>query len=379
MKRALIITCNDSYDYGTRTKYVEQVLVDQGYFVDHLLSDFDHRSKKRYEAEHPGTKYYIHVPSYSRNLSLQRIWSHIRFGQQVKRFVLSHGYDLVYHCAPPNYTIKELSSCKKRKSFKLITEVGDMWPESIPIRENLKHLLLIPFKVWSNLRDQNLANSDVVIAECDLFRDTIQKNSGLNKIQTLYFCKEFTGENRTIVYSSGNEIVLCYLGSINNIIDVDVIGKIIKELRKSVSVKLHIIGEGENRDHLIKTAERNGATVLYHGIIYDDGKKREIFDECHYALNIMKPEVFVGMTMKSLDYFSAGIPIINNIGGDVWKMVQQEKVGYNISSETFDDTVQMILNCDEECYRQLQRNVQTAHNDFFSIQHFKEKMGNNVR
>lgn len=378
MKKALIITCNDSYDYGTRTKYVELFLSNKGYCVEHLLSDFDHRSKRHYVASHPGAIHYIHVPSYSKNISLQRIWSHIRFGQQVNKFVMSHDYDLVYHCAPPNYTIKKLSRCKMKKGFKLITEVGDMWPESIPVGNRLKGLLRIPFKVWSNLRDRNLANSDVVIAECDLFRDTLQKNSGLNKIRTLYFCKEYTGDNRTITYSFGKEIVLCYLGSINNIIDVDVIGKLIRELRNSVPVTLHIIGEGENRNHLIETAEQNGATVKYHGVIYDDDKKKDIFDKCHYALNIMKSEVFVGMTMKSLDYFSAGIPIINNIGGDVWTMVQQENVGFNINSETFDDIVHRILNSDDEYYRQIQNNVQAVHHMYFSIQYFNEQMGKNV-
>ena len=45
----------------------------------------------------------------------------------------------------------------------------------------------------------------------------------------------------------------------------------------------------------------------------------KIINQCHYALNIMKKDVCVGMTMKSLDYFSFGIPIVNNIEGDIKK------------------------------------------------------------
>lgn len=379
MPKALIITCNDSYDYGTRTRFVEQVLKEKGYLVEHLLSDFDHRSKKRYTAKHEGNIHYIHVPTYSKNISFRRIWSHFCFGKKVKKYVLNSEYDLIYHCAPPNYTIKELSWCKSKKSFSLITEVGDMWPESIPVGNTLKKILSIPFEVWSSLRDRYLFNSDIVISECDLFRETIQRKTGISNIQTLYFCKDYTGDNRTITYSLGHEIVLCYLGSINNIIDIEMIGKIIKTLKKNIPVKLHIIGDGENRQYLIETAEQNGANVVFHGSIYDEDKKKEIFDQCHYALNIMKSEVFVGMTMKSLDYFSAGLPMINNIGGDIWKMVDEEKVGYNINWSSVDKSVDSIIKTVDNEYRQIRENVRITHQKHFSIQHFEEQLNKYVR
>ena len=61
MKKAVIITCNDNYDYNTRTKYVEEFLKKQGFEIRHLISDFDHRSKKYYKALHEGSIDYIHV------------------------------------------------------------------------------------------------------------------------------------------------------------------------------------------------------------------------------------------------------------------------------------------------------------------------------
>ena len=37
----------------------------------------------------------------------------------------------------------------------------------------------------------------------------------------------------------------------------------------------------------------------------------------------MKDSVFVGLTMKSIDYFEAGLPILNTIKGDTWKFVDE--------------------------------------------------------
>ena len=372
MKKALIITCNDSYDYGTRTCYVEHVLKQKGYIVEHLLSDFDHRSKTPYQVSHKGIIHYIHVPSYTKNLSVQRIWSHIQFGEQVKKFVLAGDYSLIYHCAPPNYTIKQLSKCKKKKSFKLITEVGDMWPESIPIGDGMKGFLKIPFSIWSALRDKYLYNSDAVIAECDLFRDTIMKNSGIRTIRTLYFCKEFTGDGREFTYNPGDSLSLCYLGSINNIIDVEAIGKLIETIAKKTDVKLHIIGDGEKRQVLIDTATSSGAKVEFHGIVFDENEKKKVFYQCHYALNIMKPEVFVGMTMKSLDYFSAGLPMINNIGGDVWDMIEAEKCGFNISECDIVEKVDELVNLNNTQYQFLCEAVKGAHRNHFSIEYIEK-------
>lgn len=371
MKRALIITCNDSYDYGTRTKYVEKVLLDQGYRVEHLISDFDHRNKKAYIAPHPGVIHYIHVPPYLKNMSFQRIWSHIRFGQQAKDFVMDGEYDLIYHCAPPNFTIMELSKCKRQRNFCLITEIGDMWPESIPVGVCLKKSLKIPFSIWSEMRDKYLYNSDIIIAECDLFRDKLKKNTAIEQIQTLYFCKEFIGNERVVSYKPGDEVILCYLGSINNIIDIDMIKKVLEYICKRTAVTLHIIGEGEKRRELIDAVKSAGAHVEFHGVLFDEQKKIEIFNQCHYALNIMKPEVFIGMTMKSLDYFSAGIPIINNIRGDIWEMVLRETIGFNISEKTIEQIANAIYELTPQMYNQMNASVRRTYNCFFSVDSFE--------
>ena len=62
--------------------------------------------------------------------------------------------------------------------------------------------------------------------------------------------------------------------------------------------------------------------------------KQEIFDQCHFGLNIMKESVYVGLTMKSIDYFEASLPIINNIKGDTWAFVERNQIGINYGPTT---------------------------------------------
>ena len=83
-----------------------------------------------------------------------------------------------------------LSKLKKKKNFKLITEIGDMWPESIPLNKRLSTIFSFPFLIWKKLRDNYLYNSDLVISECELFKNILKRNTKLESIKTLYFCKK---------------------------------------------------------------------------------------------------------------------------------------------------------------------------------------------
>ena len=49
---------------------------------------------------------------------------------------------------------------------------------------------------------------------------------------------------------------------------------------------------------------------------------------------MMIESVKVGLSIKSIDYLSYGIPLINNLKGDTWDIIEKEKIGINISQDT---------------------------------------------
>lgn len=88
----------------------------------------------------------------------------------------------------------------------------------------------------------------------------------------------------------------------------------------------------------------------------------------------MKSSVNVGMTMKSLDYFSFGIPIINNINGDIGEMIDLYKIGFNINSDNIRGVANLITNYDINDYIDMRNNVRIVHDKYFSVENFNEKM-----
>ena len=56
----------------------------------------------------------------------------------------------------------------------------------------------------------------------------------------------------------------------------------------------------------------------------------------------MKSSVRVGLTMKSIDYLSYGIPILNTIPDDTWELVDREKIGVNVDRDHLETAVQAV-------------------------------------
>lgn len=332
-KNICIINCFETYEH--RVDLLINYFEKRSFTVKVYASDFQHfekirrsNSKRCYE--------FIHVRAYKKNMSMSRLYSHYNFAKAVVRRMEEEEYDLIWVLVPPNSLVKRLSQYKRNhEKAKLIFDLMDLWPESVPV-STLK--TSIPFKIWGELRTKYLKYADRIVTECDLYRDKLPDEIDMRTVYTLYLARDIKKYDLTCKLSK-ECIRLCYLGSINNIIDISVIVELVDKIRKKKTVELHIIGDGEKRDILVNAVKQTGAAVVYHGKIYESAAKIDIFNNCHYGLNIMKPDVYVGLTMKSMDYFEAGLPVINNIRGDTWEIIKNNHLGFNLEENTDIDAI----------------------------------------
>ncbi len=371
-KKAIIISCNDSYNYAIRTKYIVALLKNCGYDATIVSADFDHRTKARYLAKRENLVL-LHVPPYKKNLSVKRIFSLIQFARKAGKYVSQIDPDIVYVSTPPNYLFKVFSKYRKRHDALLIGEIGDMWPESIPVGDRLKKNLQFPFAIWKRLRDSYIQNMDYVITECNYFRDILQKKQPDIRIRTIYFCKPKYAVLTEGTRFSENELNVCYLGSVNNIIDIESIGQFIQSMGRYRKVNFHMIGAGEQKALLLQIVRDAGARTVDHGTIFEDDEKYRILRQCHFAFNVMKNSVCVGMTMKSIDYLQFGIPLLNNISGDISQIVSQREIGFNMTKETIDAVVAQILSMTQSDYDAMRARTLTTFDELFSVECFEKQ------
>lgn len=361
MKKAIIISC-----FGWRKgrlEYVDQYLRDKGYVVQQFSSDFSHQ-KKEYIKPEEGVKY-IHVRPYKTNLSLARLYSHYYFSKQVYKLLCAEKPDLVYGVIPPNSVTSACAKYKrKHPKSKLMYDIIDMWPESYTARQILK----LPFKMWASLRDSNLQYADHVFTECSLYQSFLPQ---LKSVSALRLCRENAVFTDTPAWN-GKEVNIAYLGSINNIIDIPGIENLISAITKHLQVNVHIVGGGESEDAFVKALERAGAKVHNHGKLFDRPKMQSIIGGCHFALNMMKESVCVGLTIKSMDYFQLGVPLLNTIKGDTSELLSKYRCGYNVDDIIL--TTERLRLLDQYEYQQMRNNVQKAFVENLTLDAFKRSL-----
>lgn len=339
-KKAYLISCSDHYKF--RLNVIDESLRSIGYETTYLTSNYDHDTKSVFVSNVEGAVQ-IPVRPYKKNLSVARILSHREFAKKVFRYLESvEQPDLLLVHIPPNFLAHYAAKYKKRHpQVKLVFDIFDLWPETFP-GGRIKKLLAPAFSVWAALRDRNLCKGNYVITECEMFRQKLTLPAKTS--QTVWLCSEALTNEKPQPQLSEDTITLCYLGSINNVISIPDICDLIKELSAKKPVVLHIIGKGETQQVFCDSAKAAGAEVIFHGAIYDEAKKLEILNQCHFGLNIMKSSVCVGLTMKSVDYFRFGLPIINNIPGDTRQLVLEKHIGVQL-----EDTQTLLSMTNEDC------------------------------
>ena len=370
MKKAVCISC--THHYVQRIRFVEKALTAAGYDVTYITSDFSHNTKQHYRVELPHCVQ-ISTLSYRKNISPRRLLSHLRFSRDAIAEVARLQPDLLYVEVPPNSLCRAAARYKHRHpGVKLIFDIFDLWPESFP-DSRAKRLLKLPFALWAAFRNTGLPKADVVFTECDLFREKLHKYLKDCSGETLYLCRD-TAVSAPKTLPEQNALHLCYLGSINNIIDIPAITELIGQIQPMRNVVLHIIGDGEARETLIASVEKTGAQTVFHGRIYDRREKQAIFDLCSYGLNIMKPSVCIGLTMKSVDYFAGALPILNSIGADTWLLVEQHGLGLNIDRADPAGTARRIAAITPEQQQQMAASTLETYHRLFTEESFRQKL-----
>ncbi|MCC6094089.1 MAG: hypothetical protein LIV24_03565 [Eubacterium sp.] len=343
--RAAIVTHSSTFE--ERAEAVALFFQKKGYTVVRVFSDFDHHRKctvNREEKDHV----YIHMKPYTRNLSLGRMRSIHQFARDAGAYLASGDFDLLYIMLPANTFAEEAERIHKEQGARVIFDLIDLWPESLPLKAVS---WLPPLQMWKNLRDQHIGCADIVFTECGFYRN--QLDLPKNRTYTLYWCK-YTRNNVPDVHAcvnmQGREFRIAYIGAINHIIDIPRIVCLLEALNRRVHLIVDIIGEGEQRERFVAALMAKGIQTVYHGAIYEEDRKAEILSRCCLGLNVMRTDVHVGLSMKSIEYLSDGIPLINSIKGDLWDFVSRYGIGVNIPDNLLSlSGHEMNLLCDSLC------------------------------
>jgi hypothetical protein len=303
--------------------------------------------------------------------------SHTYFAFQALKIAKQVKPDLIYITLPPNSTAALVGKYANRNGIKFILDIVDMWPEALPLNNLVKKVGWLPLCFWRMLRNKALPNATKIITECDLYKQEL--NSHFPKIldiDTVYLTKRIFHDDRITTTNcvAQDKLNICYLGSINHIIDLDLILDLTDAINQRRKVTVHIIGDGESRNVLLQGLTKRNLDFRYHGIIFEEGQKAEVLNQCSFGLNLMKADTFIGLTYKSIDYFAAGLPILNNIQHDSWKIVAENNTGFNVGKDNLTEVARAVAELTDFELEQLKQNSREVFKRFFSYVVFKTRI-----
>ncbi len=344
-EKADVVVLSGTNHYEERNKQVIEEFEKQNKKVLYLTSDFHHINKSTYVFEVEGCKQ-VHVMPYYKNISISRLLSHGEFSFKAYFYLKQHRPDIVYTEIPNNSLAMSTAWYKKRYGCQLIFDIFDMWPEALPVKTG-NPVIKFALSIWGAFRNRNLKHADKIYTECDYYQEILAKEGYTMPMETKYLSQE-DGDLEIKAVWKDDQIHICYVGSINNIINAPLMIEFLDKLNQKRKVYFHLIGQGESKERIKQELERKQVKVIDYGSIYDKQELQAIFNQCSFAINFLVPDVAIGITMKSVTYFRGGMPILNTVGGDTYKMVQDHGIGYNVLDDSMDEMLDKILETKEQ-------------------------------
>ena len=340
-----VVVISGTNHYEERNKKVIEEYKKQGKTVCYLTSDFHHIKKCQYKFEQEDTVQ-IHVLPYHKNISVLRLLSHFMFSCKAYRYLKKLKPEIVYTEIPNNSLAYTTAKYRKRNKCELIFDIFDMWPEALPVKTG-NPILKIAFKIWGDFRNKNLKYADKIYTECNYYQEILGKEGYHMPMETKYLCQDDV-DLEIETHWSEKQIDICYVGSINNIIDIPLMGEFLSRLNQKRKVYFHLIGQGESKERIKRELVKRDVNVIDYGSVYDKIELQKIFNKCSFGINFLVPDVAIGITMKSVTYLRGGVLLLNTVDGDTRKFVSERSVGINVEKQEIDKTIEKLLDLKEE-------------------------------
>ncbi len=337
-----------------RISTVYNLLKEKNAEVELITTDFNHRTKKKHrKEEHPADITFIPVPEYKKNISPGRLFSHLIFAIRLRKYLKKQkNHPTAVYCVVPAVTagIAAAGYCKKNQ-IPLAIDVIDLWPESFIVISRYKKILSLLTYPWKLLAIKSYRSADQLYAgSADYARYTQQFNKKTKAIPVYLgtgvreFKKQIS-QSKLILNKTKNEIWICFGGMLGNSYEFEIIlkgFKLLSEDRKNI--KLIFIGGGQKSDKILKFRDQHKLNIEVTGF-------QKYSDYLNYlahsdiAVNSFKEGSRVAYSYKFNDYLSAGLPVLNNVSGEMEELVSRYNIGRNFghSEMSFKNTVEELL------------------------------------
>ena len=263
------------------------------------------------------------VPRKGSKISIIR--NYMSFWRNAKKYVkkLDKDFDIVYSMSlSPVISIAPAIKYAKKHKIKHVLHCLDLWPESVIVTGMVKPNSVM-YRVLLKWSKKLYNSTDEILVSSPSFKDYLKEVIGYN-IDNCKYIPQLTNEykipskDKVIEYDK-TYLNLVYCGNIGKMQLIKEMIDAIDIARKSIKIRMYIIGLGSLKDYLFTEIKNRGLeeNIIYLGAIKSDIAIKYFQDADALYLGLADSGV-VGKTIpnKLTFYMSQKKPIIAAINGD---------------------------------------------------------------
>ena len=340
--------------------------------VTFFTTDFEHQHKTWIKPEEVPPHFVLlssFVP-YKTNVSVWRLLNHLLIG-------LSFGFQALKRKKPdvivvsyPTVVLAFVAVLYSRiRGVRVIVDVRDLWPD-IFIKSALLKFLLLPqilMKAFIMKRANEVIGVSPGYVKWGTGNSTVNPN---NVLPLSHYSIDAAALSAGVLTGT---IQFVFVGSLGSTYDLDLIVDISKLFKASnLDYKIVVCGDGPLRESFCKNIEGD-TNIQFRGWLNKEEMK-EALNEAHFGLMLYKADSPQGWPNKLFEYMSSGLPIINSLNGESWNLIEDKKLGINITRHDLNLLADWIITLKEnsELNQALfERNIHTFQSNFDERQIFK--------
>ena len=365
-----------------RMYYLAELLAKNGYNVEFITSDFQHWTKSHRDdssiSKNAGNCKItlLHEIGYKKNVDPKRVVSHYMLACNIKKYLKTKSYDLIYCDLPDNHVSVVCAKYAKKRGIPFVADIEDLWPKAMEMAFNIPIVSNILFSYFSRDAKKTYQLSSAIVGSSDTYRDdplkygikvpksiTVYVGNDLNKFDKA--AKEY-GEK---IEKDKKEFWITYAGTLGTSYDIKTLLEAAGILKKmgETDIKIMILGDGPLRKEFEEISNICAGKVYFAGYLPFDEMVGYLVNS-DVVINSVKKNAPQSIVSKIGDYLAAGIPMINTcVDKEFWQKVETDQFGVNVMPENVDELVEKIIwlkNNKEECEKMGNKARIIAENEF---------------
>lgn len=360
---------DDIPNEGPRLRFwaLAEELAALGHEVTWWSSDWSHRRKCRRIADQSMDLKFslrlVRTPAYRKNVSIARMWSHRKWGNQLFRDAVTdvtdgatQRPDIIIASLPPMEGPDVSLRLRSYYGCSVVCDIMDAWPDTLlqaapsALRGFARGLLFPYFRMLKKA----CRKANAISAQSYGFADYARAAGATVDPYVCYLgarrC-EMADENRG---RDPDFFRFVYVGSMGRSYDLKTLVTATRKFIESGQrCELHFAGEGESRPVLERLAGADLSKFIhFHGYL----NQRELdvlLRRCQVGIIPMLPSSMVAVPYKAGAYLSAALPVINSLPGEMSELLRRAPCGQSYvacDQSSLIHAMSHYLKMDQEAY-----------------------------